>query len=83
MIFLKEDYENLKTDIINYFESKNRDIKEFYNSSMNSGNTETRIIWDIFWLSKWNNKNRNHKYLDRHISSALRKIVKELKAENT
>jgi hypothetical protein len=42
--------------------------------------SETRMLWDMYWLSGWSQANRAAAdcYLDAHITSALRKILKEI-----
>ena len=44
--------------------------------------SETRYLWDIFWASGWSHKfnEQYHEgdYLDSHIQTAVKNIVKEL-----
>lgn len=42
--------------------------------------SETRMLWDLYWLSGWSQRQENRtivdQYFDAHIQSALRYIVK-------
>lgn len=80
MKFQKPHYDSLKSSISELLTDRNitiQDIKAFYKE-----NTETLMLWDVFWNSKWTTNHREHynegNYKDDHITTALRAIFKEL-----
>lgn len=80
MKFQQPHYESLKSSIVGLLNERGitiDDIKTVYKD-----NTETLMLWDVFWNSKWTTNYRDHyntgNYDDSHITTALRAIFKEL-----
>lgn len=76
MKFSAQHYNELKQAIINC----DIDIAQSIDNYKSKGLSIQRLLWDIFWLSKYS-KNDNFRaahYNDSHIETALKNIVSEL-----
>ncbi|MEP2668932.1 MAG: hypothetical protein ABJH04_08050 [Cyclobacteriaceae bacterium] len=84
MKFTQQDYTNLKTEIVDALTKHGITIHHWVKTASELKYSEIRMLWDLYWLSDWHKKdeNRNNDYLDTHITSALRAIVKDLQKEN-
>lgn len=79
MKFTSEDYNSLKAKV----ESLDIDIKASLQNYYDKGIGERpaiRFAWDLFFASRWSkdDDNRGKGYTDKHIETAMKKIVKEL-----
>jgi hypothetical protein len=78
MKFTSKHLESLKIAII----ESDINIKEMKLKYNIEGKSETRFLWDLFWMSKWTKKEHKHyyegDYNDSHIQTAIKSIVKEL-----
>ena len=78
MKFTYEHLNSLKKAII----ESDINIKEMKLKYNSEGKTETRFLWDLFWISKWTKKEHKHyyegDYNDSHIQTAMKSITKEL-----
>lgn len=74
MKFTDSHLESLESCIKPLFETNNPII-------IQGDKSEQRYLWDIFWESKWTTKFRDHynegDYLDTHIQTAIKNIVKK------
>jgi hypothetical protein len=78
MKFTKEHYESLKEAIKKALDRDGMFMSQWKLKYQDQ--SETRMLWDLYWLSGWSNDNRQivDIYLDSHIQSALRQCAKEL-----
>jgi hypothetical protein len=88
----KEHYELLKTQIYDAVKKNNQNLshKDFVTEwdKMYSDYTETRKLWDLYWQSggnKWkkiafDGNTYGGDYKDSHITTAIKKIYKEIGA---
>lgn len=81
MRFTKQDAETLTNSIKIALINKGVDILTLERDYKTLELSETRFLWDLYWLSKWSENNRFEasKYNDSHIQTALKNIVKQLK----
>lgn len=79
MKFSTEHYTNLKNAVIEAVNDLHTEISDL----REEGQSETRFVWDLFWACKWSKSAdyRQSNYLDSHIQTALKNIVKELEAQ--
>jgi hypothetical protein len=80
MKFSKEHYDSLKAAVVAGLERNGITIQDALKAASELNCSEIRTLWDLFWLSSWSKNNREmaDQYIDDHITSAMRKIVKEL-----
>jgi len=77
MKFTKEDYKSLKEKVENLNVDVKASLQHYYDNGIGE-QPAIRLAWDLFWASKWSKENRGNKYLDKHIETAMKKIMKEL-----
>jgi len=82
MKFTPEHYAELKGLVAEVVKKTGKSIKQCRKDYEAINLSEIRFLWDLFWLTKWprimRERGEEMDYLDTHISTALRKIVKEL-----
>lgn len=80
MKFTPEHYQSLKKCVINAL-SQPGAISTLLNNDCEK-QSDTRFLWDIFWLSNWSQIERAHyndgNYDDSHIQTAMKNIMKEI-----
>lgn len=80
MKFKEEHYKALKESVKELLASINKTIPQIRENYENTGKAETRLLWDVYWASRWAQKYsaQSYQYSDSHIETAIKKIVKEL-----
>ena len=80
MKFSNEHFESLKQTV----KELNIDIPVLNAECKAKGQSETRFLWDLFWASGWTKKEHKHyyegDYMDSHITTAMKQVVKDLSA---
>ena len=78
MKFTKEHFEKLKAAI----KANCPDVAAMKSDYLNKGRSETKFLWDLFWLSKYNmdQEFRDSDYTDKNIETAMKKAVRDLTA---
>ena len=80
MKFTKEDYQSLKKAVSEAFAKHGITANGWIESANALKFSETRMLWDLFWLCGWSKDNRDNDYLDSHIQTAVKNALKELAA---
>lgn len=82
MKFTENHYNSLKECMANALNAQNLNINTLKESATNEGRSEIRFLWDMFWFSRWTTVRRedyiNGDYMDSHIQTAIKQVVKEL-----
>lgn len=77
MKFSNEDFANLKIAI----KQQNINLAKLRKEYLMEGKSNTRFYWDVYWKSNWSALNRNGRYNDSHIETAIKKAIQELELE--
>ena len=81
MKMIKEDYEDIRRKLKDFVNNMDKDTKQKLKNAF-SEYSNVRLAWDLAHCVNIDYK-RLYKYLyDKHIETALLKILKEIKDEN-
>jgi len=80
MKFIEKHFNSLLNCVENALHERRMKISEFKREY--NGKSETRFLWDLFWVANWAKYEREHylegDYADSHIQTAMKNVVKLL-----